>query len=308
MPSFSLATYTIRVRYKGKRQTEVLGAFGEEEHDLLPILDGYLTELQAEASLDEDNKKKLQVDTINLDENEREITGNIRYGYWGVAAPGMDFETGELHYERSVRDVEPYPFYYLLSVPEDGRIGFAITQRFGTLGIRGQLLDYFQRRFNDDHPEFRINIETAAPADLIEQYTQQGALVKKIRFIQFRLPRNFEDRYANPQDAIKEAYSEFTIHAKRGGLPILRDIRAAIQGRGIARLVEIAPGQTNKVHVDIEVDGKVRSLEVSETTSMRAYYDITKHAVLGDDGFPTFDSANELAHGLLARQYQDIGQ
>jgi len=308
MPSFSLATYTIRVRYKGKRQTEVLGAFGEAETDLLPILGEYLTELQNEASIDEGSKKKLQVETINLDADEREIKGTINYGEWGVAAPGIDFETGEVRYQRSVRDVEPLPFYYLLSIPEDGRIGFAITQRFGTSGIRGQLLNYFQERFAEEYPEFRINIETAAPADLIEQYIQQGAQVKKIRFIQFRLPRNFEDRYANPQDAVKEAYSEYIIHAKRGGLPILRDVRAAIQGHGIARLVEMAPVQTNKIRVSISVGGKERSLEVAETTSMRAYYDITEHAVLGANGLPTFDSADELAHGLLENQYEAIGQ
>jgi hypothetical protein len=323
MPSSTLAAYTIRVRFKGKRTTERLGHFGEPEgqapvdpqqrRDLFPILIRYLTELQDDADRDEENKKWLEVGDVTPNNDLREITGIINHGEWGFAAPGKNFRTGALNYQRDVEDVEPLPFYYLLSIPEDGRIGFAILQRFGPHGIRGPLLDYFQRKFKEEYPDFRINIEMAAPGELIEQYIRAGALVKKVSFVQFRLPRNFEDRYGN-RDAVKEAYGEYVIHAKRGGLPILGDIRNAIQRRanGVARLVEIAPGgNANVIKVNIEVNGKAKSLDIhpnDPTVGMRAYHDITREVVLGRNGLPTFESVDVLARALLAKQYEGLGQ
>ena len=308
MPAFSLATYTLKVRYKGRRETERLGAFGQPPRDLLPILHNYLTALAAQPDIDEVGRKLLEATAAN--QNGRELSGSIDHGEWGYATTGKNVRTLRVNYNRNVEDFEPFPFYFLISVPENGRIGFVVLQRYGHIGIRQQLLDYFLRHFVAAYPEYRINIEPAVPRDLIEQYTGAGAQVKKIRFLQHRLPRNFEDRYANPDDAVSGAYSEYIIHAKQEGLPIIREVRAAIQNRAgaIARLLEIAPIRSQRVKVSIEVDGKPRSLEVGETTKMRAYYDITREVIVGDNGLPVFDSIDGIAHGLLRRQYQDIGQ
>jgi hypothetical protein len=308
MPSFSLATYTLKVRYKGHRETERLGAFGNPPSDSLPILRGYLQRLQAAPDIDEAGKKLLQVTAINS--HGREITGLIDHGEWGYATTGKNVRTFRVNYNRGMEDFEPFPFYFLISAPANGRIGFVILQRYGHIGIRQQLLGYFLRHFAVERPDFSINIEPAVPRDLVEQYTGAGAVVKKIRFFQHRLPRNFEDRYANADDAVESAYSEYIIHAKREGLPIIRQVRAAVENRAgaIGRLLEMAPVASQRVKVSIEVNGKPRTLEVGETTKMRAYYDITREVQLGNNGLPVFDSIDGIAHGLLQRQYQDIGQ
>jgi hypothetical protein len=308
MPSFSLAVYTLQVRTKGHRQTERLGSFGNPPHDLLPVLTRYLNALRNAPDRDEQHKKVMETTAVNL--NGRELTGTIDHGEWGYATTGKNFRTLRINYNRNMEDFEPFPFYYLFSVPQDARLGFVILQRYGHVGIRQQLLDYFLRHFVVDHPTFSMNVTPAVPRDLVEQYTGAGATVKKVRFFQHRLPRNFEDRYADPDTARNGAYSEYIIHAKQEGLPIIGDIRNAVQNRpgAIARLLEVAPIASERVKVSIEVNGKPRSLEIGETTKMRAYYDISDQVEIGRNGLPVFASINDVAHGLLLRQQQDAGQ
>jgi hypothetical protein len=309
MPSSTLATYSIRVRFKGKRETEPLGDFGETHHDLLPILNTYLTSLQT-VSQNETERKMLQVTTINLDEQHREITGIAEHGEWGIAIPGKNRRTGVIRYQRGLEDVEALPYYYLLSVPREGRIGFAILQRFGNIGIRSQLLDRLETRFAQEYPDFRMNIKTAAPGELIEQFVREGAAVKRISFVQTRLPRNFEDRYGAPGEALKEAYAEYVIHAKRGGsLRIFNMVRDAVTrgGRFKTQLFELSPRQAGKVKVAIKAGRVTRTLEMTDTLSMRSYYEIDDQIVLGNDGFPTFESIDEVAHSVLDKQYEMLG-
>jgi hypothetical protein len=310
MPSSSLATYTIQVRFKGKRHTEPLGSFGETKHDLLPILQTYLKGLQATVVADEAEKKLLQVTAINSDTKAREITGTIDHGEWGVAVPGKSWKTGAINYQRTLEDVEPLPYYYLLSVPKEGRMGFAILQRFGNLGLRSQLLDRFERRFAQEYPDFRMNIQSAAPGELLDQFMKEGASVQKLSFIQTRLPRNFEDRYANPGEAAQEAYAEYVIHAKRGGsLPLINLVRNAVRGQGNSKsqLLQLSPRKAAKLKVAIRVGGVTRTLEMTEAPSMRSYYEIDDQVEYGKNGLPTFESVDELAHGLLDKQYEALG-
>ena len=309
MPSITLAAYTLKVRYKSQRDIEELGSFGEDAHDLHPILAGYLNELIANATLDEQNKKMLEVSSVNL--NDRELKGVIQHGEWGYPTQGKNFRTGRVSYTRTQDDVEPFPFYYLISVPEHARVGIVILQRFGHLGVRQQLLGYFKRRFDEQFPDFSINIAPAAPGALVDEYTGAGATVRAIRFIQFRLPPNLEDRYPNVQEAMKEAYAEFVIYAKktsRGLRGLMADVRNAIHNEGgVQRLTEIADTEANRIKVAVKFGGRTRTLELADTLKMRAYYDITNQVRLNDVGLPRYASINRLAHGLLARQYEELG-
>jgi len=309
MPSITLAAYTLKVRYKSKRELEELSDFGEDGHDLHPILASYLDELRVRATLDEDNKKLLEVSTI--DPAARELKGTIQHGEWGYPTQGKNFRTGRVSYTRSQDDVEPFPFYYLISVPEHARVGIVILQRFGHLGVRQQLLGFFKRRFDEQYPDFSINITPAAPGDLVDEVTGAGATVRAIRFVQFRLPSNLEDRYPNVQTAMKEAYAEFVIYAKRashglrGIMPLVRD---AIRDRGgVQRLTEIADTEANRIKVAVKQGGRTRTLELADTLKMRAYYDITNDVRLNNVGLPLYASINRLAHALLRRQYDELG-
>lgn len=310
MPSITLAAYTLRIRVKGKRDLELLGSFGEQDRDIYTILAGYLDELRAAAALDEVNKKLLEVASIDVTA-DRELKGTIQHGEWGYHTQAKNIRTRRVSYTRSHEDVEPFPFYYLISVPEQARVGIIILQRFGHLGLSQQLFDYFTRRFKDQYPDFSINLTPAAPGDLVDQITGQGASVRAIRFIQYRLPRNLEDRYPNVQEAMRNAYAEYVIYAKRraGGLRgFMRDVRDSIRhDDGAQRLAGIVDIPANKIKVAIEYEGKTRTLELAETLKLRAYYDITNEVTLDDDGLPEYDSLDRLAHGLLDRQYQELG-
>jgi hypothetical protein len=309
MPSITLAAYTLKARVKGKRDLQRLSNFGDDGHDLHAILAEYLNELRANPTLDEANKKLLEV--VSLNQRNRELKGVIHHGEWGYPTQGKNVRTLRVSYTRSQEDVEPFPFYYLISMPEHARVGVVILQRFGHLGIRQQLLGYFQRRFAEDYPDFSVNIAPAAPGDLVDQVTGTGATVRALRFVQHRLPRNLEDRYPNVQEAMKEAYAEYVIYAKRtsrglrGLMPL---VRGAIRDRGgVQRLTEIADTQADRIKVAVKYGGRTRTLELAETLKMRAYYDITNRVRLNNDGLPTYRSVNQLAHALLREQYNELG-
>ncbi len=305
MPSFSLASYILRVKTKAGRSSLQLDDFDGAGADIYEVLARYLGSL---AATDEKTKKVLEVQSVSV--ANRELTGIIEHGEWGYSTDLKNYKTKRVSYKRKLEDVEHFPFYYLISAPQGTTRGIVILQRFSNHGIRQLLVETLQQTFAVDYPGYRISIEPAAPGKLIEQYMDAGARVKELRFIQFKLPRNLEDRYPPSDKVVKEAYSEFVIRATRlSSIPVLGDIRDIVNRKvGISRLIELVDFPADRVKVHIEVGKKTRVLELAETTKMRAYFDITGQVELGANGHPNTDSIDELAHALLNEQYEALGR
>ncbi|HYJ88087.1 MAG TPA: hypothetical protein VEW46_18615 [Pyrinomonadaceae bacterium] len=300
MASFSLASYTLRIRNTEEKEWEYLDDFGEPGRDLLTVLSDYLTALGTEISLDNETKKLIKL-RPPLGSKDRILSGILQTGEWGYTTEIQDVETGDITYNRKTKESENYPYYFLIYVPKLSQRGVVILQRFGNKGIRTQLLTDFQAYFSTQFEDFGVRINPLAPGSVVDQYLSNQGRVTAIRLIRFYAPDDIASLYEGKDEALSDVYTELIIHA--GGdekIPIFPRVKAVLEGkRQIKNLVEIENFEPQVVKLNIDYGGKPRVIDLGRPNEMRAYEDITDKVETGIDGHPTFNSIDKLARELL---------
>ncbi len=160
----------------------------------------------------------------------------------------------------------------------------------------------FEKYFSDQlFDDLRVRINPLAPGKVIDQYLSRDGRVTAIRLIQFNVPDDIASLYQNKKDAIKDVYTEFIIHAKaKKKLPIFGRLTEFLEERRKASdLVEIHGIEPNIVKLNIEFQGRPRTIDLGNINEMRAYYDITDEVKTGANGHPVFESIDAIARELL---------
>jgi len=300
MASFSLASYTLRIRNVEEQEWEYLDDFGEPSKDLLNVLSDYLNALGTKRSVDSENKKLIKL-RPPLHSKDRILTGILQTGEWGYTTEIQDVETGDITYNRKTKESENFPYYFLIYVPRLSQRGVVILQRFGNKGIRTQLLTDFQGYFATQYDDYGVRIQPLAPGSVVDQYLSNAGRVTAIRLIRFYAPDDIASLYDASNDAISDVYTELIIHA--GGderIPIFPRIKAVLDGkRQVKNLVEIEGFEPQVVKLNINYGGKPRVIDLGRPNEMRAYEEITDKVETGIDGHPTFESIDKLARELL---------
>lgn len=302
MPSIALASYTIRVRKAREKEHLTLGSF-DGHQDLLNVIEAYLKNRVTSPSKNDNSKKYLRVDKCNS--NGRELFGSISTGEWGYESLIQNVETGRKTHQKTTEEAEMIPFYFLVSIPKKSDEGILIFQRFGNKGIRKMFLDDLNGVFGQFYPEYRLEINPLAPGKLIEQYLGGTGRVTQIRLIQFKLPDDLSDQFANVDH--QEIYIEYVIKARRNrSIPFLSKLRDTLEGRSpLSKLVEVKNIEPDVVKVEIEVNKKSRVIDLSDRSTIRAYYDVTKDVTL-IKGQPEFHSIHAVASELLSDLRKDL--
>ncbi len=125
MASFSLASYTLRVRNVEDREWEDLDSFGEPDRDLYDVLADYLNALGSAISLDNESKRLIKL-RPPLRKKDRILTGILGTGEWGYTSELQNVESGKIAHNRGVKESENFPYYFLISVPKGSKRGVVI--------------------------------------------------------------------------------------------------------------------------------------------------------------------------------------
>lgn len=299
MSSYSLASYVIKINNIDVHELESLVDFEESGLDLLDILEGYLMQLVA-LTVDEESQTALKV-RPPLNRIGRTLTGLIEGGEFGVSSQLQDVQTLAITHNRGVNEVENFPLYFLIWIPQEGRRGIVILQKSGTHGIKTPLFDALKQRFENEHDGLRLILNTLTYGKLVQQYLDEGR-VTEIRLIQYESPDDITALYANRNEALSEVYTEYIIHAKSQKHIRIRDrIRDVLEGRREpANLVEIVGIDPQKVKLNIDFNGKRRTVDILDVNRVSPQLDITEEVAMAADGNPSFASIDTLARELLA--------
>jgi hypothetical protein len=307
MPTVSLASYVIKIQNIDIHEPENLVDFEESGQDLLDILERYLNQLGAGLSVDDENKTALMV-RQPLNRNGRVLTGLIESGDFGIATQLRNVITGQVTYNRPVDDAENVPLYFLIWIPEEGQRGILILQKLGILGIKTPLLAELKRRFETEFDSLRLVLNKLTYNRIVRNYLDNGR-VTEIRLIQYEAPDDIRALYANRDEALKEVYVEYVVHAKsRKHIRIGDRIRAVLEGRrGANNLVEIAGFQPHKTKLNIEINGKRRTIDMGQTGALSLDFDISDEVEIdAQSNLPTFDSTDRIANELLEELQQQL--
>jgi hypothetical protein len=174
-------------------------------------------------------------------------------------------------------------------------------EKLGILGIKTPLLAELKRRFEAEFDSLRLTLKTLTYDRIVKNYLDNGR-VTEIRLIQYESPDDITALYANRQEALGEVYVEYIVHAKsRKHIRIADRIRAVLEGRrGANNLVEIEGIEPQKTKLNIEINGRRRTIDIGQTGKLSLDFDISQEVEIdAQSGLPTFNSIDGIARELL---------
>lgn len=296
--SFSLATYTVRVRNVLTHSDETVDAF-DDGNDLLQVISDYFNELKATAT---DNPEDRQVISLpKLDLEGRRVLGTIETGSYGLESNIYNVKKKSIVYKRSEDEADMLPFFFLFEIPEGTDEAILILQRTGNYGIRKILHSVLAPRFQEHFPDLRLRIDPLVPAEQIKSLFKEGR-VTQIRFVRYGLTSDLADYYEGGHKE-KTGRMELVAYARRGDHFNLKGILSkALQGKFAAKLFSLEEIDFEYDTVKVGVAKKGRSLkqvDLGNLGRMRSYRDITENVKLKSGGHPEFQSIKSAAIELL---------
>ncbi len=161
------------------------------------------------------------------------------------------------------------------------------------------LVNDFEEYFHQYYPGIVVSVNPLVPAQLLNQYLESGRIIK-IRFIRFSIPADIADAYDIDGQAEEGGSSEYIVSARRNGrLPLVSRIREFLDGkRKLNSLIELQNFEYDSVKVEVNIGGTRRTLDLSDLSKLRPYYDISSGVKIGDNGHPTYTSIDAIARTL----------
>lgn len=304
--SISLATYSVRLRDRADGEYVILDSF--RGHDFLEIFCAYLDSRGSEASEDEERQHLLRLQEYKRGD-DRTLAGLLEAGEYGFEAELYNVDSRTTAYRRTTKDAELLPFYFLLSVPPAATRGILVLERFRQFGIRAALWKDFLEHFANYREEFVIELEPLIPVDLIEKIRQSEDL-KSVRFIRFGIPSDIADALDpdRPVDE-EEGVLELVVKARPGAkLPALNRVTGWLRGEGaLGEIIELHGLEFDHVKVQVDIGGKQRTIDIGDTSHIRALFDVTGEVERDESGHPRLASIDGVARDLLGDLHIQLG-
>ena len=253
-----------------------------------------------------DGSTQRVLDTVRIEQNEPEVSGVFRTGDYGYESDLFDTQTMRLTHHRTVDETELTPFFFLASLPKQNKHGLLLLQKFGQLSaktvfnkdwegyIRGQL------PIGDDA---MLEINPVLAPELVDTWLATGR-VTNATLVRTSLPDDLTD-YLNgrgmPLPDLKEMKVVFQMKRNGEFLDAWRArFRQVADGTlEVHELIELPGFVPNAARVNVRVEGREHVIDITDTSRVRTYYDISSIVDKGADGHPVFDSIREIGQGVL---------
>lgn len=323
---YNLNLYSIRLpkRYDPKTQY-ILSDFGANQ-DLLDITEdmfnswklknakkenGLASQADTEANSEksgivkvEDKKvvriKQNEDETFQLKRVGRILDGIVMYGEAGTSEQVVNVNNGAFLYTKSKDDAPLKPFFFKIYIPTNSSVGFLIIESIGTFGIstiiQNELIKYYSQKESDAILRIQpIGITELADSAMEKSQGVKRITLRKISNSNFNVLKLVGDGISN-----KDFVIDYVIKATGNRFSSGLFSKLCSSKNKETSFYEIDGNNISDIIVTMDIDGHERSLSVQQFTKLGSSIDVTNKVVIGDDGYPTFDSLNKQAMTLIA--------
>ena len=309
MTQVYLMPYRIYVKDKSSNTFLQLG-FLPGGLTLATVFNDYLEERRRELLRNDEAQRLLSV--VHVNQASEMVAGRIRTGAYGFESELVDAESGEITYHRRVVDAELMHFYFAASLPPHANSGLLLLERFGIYSAKGVLVDDLQRHFRTAVPgagSLSLLVEPLIPSDTAREWIERGR-VFKVRLVRKAAPSDLADRAIMRDLMVPDiGESELTLKVRRGdaftGAWKRKFIRALDREISIPDQFAYGAFEPETVKIELEVEGKTRTIDLADASRVRAWYDVSDFVDFGPDGHPTFESVDLAGREILQRLRQD---
>lgn len=302
--NISLASYTIRVKDGIRGRYMPLGNFDTNGNDFIDFFREYLEHRENEFFLD--SKLQRMMKCRNVTNFERKLNGIIEDGPYGSESILRNIDTKDVSYEKLSDDADMNPFYFIIDIPEHFDEAIILLQRFKGLGCKNtfekDIFDYFNSKF----PHLELEMNRLIPKQFIKDQLVNNRIVK-LRFIKYNIPSDISDIISNRGHIEEESHMELMLIAgQKQRLPLISNIVRFIDNEidDLSEIVEIPYFDIDNVKVEVDINGSIKTLDISNLKKIMPYFDVTNEVEILDNGHPSFESIDTVARSLL----QDLSE
>lgn len=217
MKGTTIGSYMIQVYPERKKGDALVLSEFSANHDFVDWIENFLNDHNNKSHMEPGKHRMLKVLSVNNEENDYVLYGQIQAGEWNDPSELYHTETGESRF-RVREEAELRKFYYMMSIPIERTIGFMFLQRIGNIGIKTQITDRMKCKFREDFPDLTLNINPVVSKDYIAKLIS-NAEIKSVTIYQVGLERDVADNLANI-DMVSTMQSRasmaYTISSARG--------------------------------------------------------------------------------------------
>jgi len=235
------------------------------------------------------------------------VSGEFRTGEYGYESDLVDITTGEITYSRQTTDAELLPFYFLFNLPDDSECGVVLLEKFGVFSAKTAL----ERDFNSFLPaaasggHLALELSPIAPPETAASWLQEGRIVN-VRLVKHQIPTDVADaanRANLPLPSLKNVELQMNVGRGLEFPPAWAQRFVDVLNGGVAfhNVIEMPNFEPDQIKVELVVGGRRRTVDLNDTTRIRAWYDITDQIEINASGHATFGSIDVVAKAIQAQ-------
>ncbi|MBF0271093.1 MAG: hypothetical protein HQL98_03305 [Magnetococcales bacterium] len=297
--SHSLSAHLIVIQERRHNVRLRFGRF-DDINNLIDVVCGYFNEIEQEKY----KKFVVLMKTVsvgNIINNGSSLSGILRSGQYGYQSNIVDAESGDLSYVKKKTDADMIPFYWRFFVPNHSYKGILLTQSVGPSGILELIRKIVVERFSSDYPDYKIVINPLAPEDAVKKLLKSGD-VARLAFIKHTIPSDHADRLqlgSGERDGVMEV--SFKPKDKTIFHKFARLTEYLNGDRSIGSVFEFEGFEYDDIKAEIQINGRKRVVSLSEPRKFKVRIDVDEEEELtkGQDGFPTFNSLNNISERII---------
>lgn len=232
-------------------------------------------------------------EVVQKDENDNEyqtyLYGRIKSGKYGVETEIFN-KKGDLKYKQTPEEAGLKPFDFLVGLSKDDcDETIIVLQTVSGYGIKVLLERELNKYVSGKYNYSKILFSAIYPKQYLKKYFEKG-IIKNIRLLRNRIPRDEADRYGVNQGKKSTKY-EVKISSRDGFKEDIRNkIRECIDGKlSYDKVIETSYVDIDDVKIDVKVGGKDKIISLKNIDRAVVSEDITdKVKCIG--GNPTKDT------------------
>ena len=222
--------------------------------------------------------------------------GSIMYGSSGFATDIVDRETRSTQYKRQTSDIEIFPLYYRLWVPDDGDYALLALQTFGQRSCVGRFQLALESGFRQTNSGHRITITSVAPGEIA---SYKVAEVKRLSLTKRDYSSDAAENQLGDPGALVDLGVSFSAKS-RSHLGVLKSFYDRVKPAASGSVLEYNDTQFDEATAEIMVGGKRRTVTLVGISRNTGKFDLSGQVSRGPNGMPKFDSISSETANIFA--------
>lgn len=290
-----LDAYSFNIRQRRGRALLPLPQFTKGA-DIVSSLIGYVNDIDGQ-HVDVSGYRRC-ISAANVVGDKFGVKAHAYVGEYGFGGRLVDASTGTLSYVRKVTDAPMEPYFFEFRLSTGSTKGIFLCERRGQSSAKGALQEYIKVKFRKDFPEFIMDIVPVMPQQAVKALLDKGKL-SAVRLVQGVIPSDIADKF-NGNSQQQEGEVEVVLRPKRSGVLSMDRISEIFnKTKNLSDLIEIEDFSPDRLKVEVEVDGRKKTVDFGNLSRVRGSFDISGEIQNGQDGFPTFSSVDTSAGQLM---------